>query len=90
METLGARPQDVLKLVLRYGLILALSGAAVGVLAGTVSARVLVSLLYEVRPADPLTLIVVSLLLVFTAILASHIPARRAAKSDPMRALRHE
>jgi predicted permease len=87
---LGARPQDVLKLVLRHGLTLVLSGTVLGLLAGTVSARALMSLLFEVRPADPLTLIAVSLLLIVTAALASYIPARRATKVDPMVALRYE
>jgi putative ABC transport system permease protein len=87
---LGARPQDVLKLVLRHGLTLALSGAVAGLLIGMVSARALMSLLFQVRPADPLTLIAVSMLLVLTAALASYIPARRATKVDPMVALRYE
>jgi predicted permease len=87
---LGARPQDVLHLVLRHGLTLALSGAVAGLLLGTLSARALVSLLFQVRPADPLTLIAVSLLLVLTAALASYIPARRATQVDPMVALRYE
>ena len=87
---LGARPQDVLKLVLRHGLTLVLSGTVLGLLAGTVSARALMSLLFQVRPADPVTLAAVSLLLVLTAVLASYIPARRATKVDPMVALRYE
>jgi len=87
---LGARPQDVLKMVLRHGLTLVLSGTVLGLLAGIVSARALMSLLFQVRPADPLTLIAVSLLLIVTAALASYIPARRATKVDPMVALRYE
>jgi putative ABC transport system permease protein len=87
---LGARPQDVLKMVLRHGLMLTLSGAVVGLLAGTVSAHAMQSLLFQVRPADPVNLIAVSLLLIVTAALASYIPARRATKVDPMVALRYE
>jgi predicted permease len=87
---LGARPQDVLRLVLGHGLALALSGATAGLLVGTVSARALISLLFQVRPTDPLTLVAVSLLLVLTAALASYIPARRAAMVNPMVALRCE
>ncbi len=87
---LGARPVDVLKLVLRHGLTLVCGGIVVGLLAGLVSARAVVSLLFQVRPADPLTLITVSLLLILTAALASYVPARRATKVDPMVALRYE
>jgi ABC-type antimicrobial peptide transport system permease subunit len=87
---LGAKAGDVLKGVLRQGLKLTLIGIAFG-LAGTFAmTRLIRSLLHEVSPTDPLTFICVSLLLAGVALLAMYIPARRAAKVDPMKALRCE
>ena len=87
---LGARRVDVLRMVLGRGLRLVLSGVAVG-LAGAVGlTRVLSSLLYDVTPTDLTTLICVSLVLTGVALAASYLPARRAAKIDPMVALRYE
>ncbi len=87
---LGAQRSDVLGLVVKQGLYLALIGVGVGIIASLLLARLIVSQLYGVRPTDPLTFIVVSLLLVAIALLAAYIPARRAAKVDPMVALRYE
>jgi predicted permease len=87
---LGANRSDVLKLVLRHGMVLALAGVSLGVIVSLVAARVLSSLLYGIRPTDPTTYVSVSLTLTAVALLASYIPARRAAKVDPMVALRHE
>jgi putative ABC transport system permease protein len=87
---LGAREFDVLGLVVGHGLTLAVSGVAVGLAGALVLTRFLASMLYGIRPTDPLTYLGVSLLLTAVALVASYIPARRAAKVDPMEALRYE
>jgi hypothetical protein len=87
---LGARRRDVLRLVLRQGMNLALIGAALGVLGALGLTRWLTTLLYEIKPTDPLTLLATPLLLVAVALFACWLPARRAAKVDPMEALRYE
>ena len=69
---------------------LVLIGLSIGVLAALALTRVLRSLLYEVTPTDPLTFVVVSLLLVAIALIACWLPARRATKVNPMVALRYE
>ncbi len=85
---LGARPRDVLRLVVGGGLRLGLAGVAAGLLAGAILGRVMASLLYGVGPADPVTFVGLAVLLGATALLASYVPARRAARVDPMVALR--
>ncbi|MBA3714200.1 MAG: ABC transporter permease, partial [Pyrinomonadaceae bacterium] len=87
---LGAQSGDVLRLILKQGLVLILSGIVVGILAAVLLSRVLASLLFEVSATDPATFVVVPLLLVAVALLACYIPARRATKIDPMVALRYE
>jgi predicted permease len=90
---LGARPLDVFRLVIGNGLRLALAGIAIGAVGSLILARVLPSftyLLYGVRSRDPFTLISASVLLIIVAFLACFIPARRAMRTDPMTALRHE
>src|SRR5271157_853528 len=87
---LGARMEDVLKLVVGQGLILALIGVGVGVLGSLALPRFVRSMLFGVRPNDPATLVAVPLALIGAALAASYIPARRATKADPMMALRHE
>lgn len=88
--TLGADRGDVIKLVVRQGLELALFGVLVGVAGGFALTRFLASLLYGVRPTDPPTFLAVSLLVLGAALLASYIPARRATRVDPLEALRYE
>jgi putative ABC transport system permease protein len=87
---LGARRGDLLGLVLRRGLALALSGIALGVLGALVLARLLASLLVGVGSADPLTFLVISSVLATVAALACYLPARRASRLDPFEALRQE
>jgi len=87
---LGAQKRDVLSLVITQGMKLALVGVVIGVMAALALTRVLRSLLYGVTPSDPATFALVSLLLVAVALLACWLPARRAAKVDPMEALRYE
>lgn len=87
---LGAQKGDVLRLVLGQGLRMALMGVGIGIIAGLALTRFLSSLLYGVKPTDPVTFVTVSLVLVAVALLACYIPARRAMEADPMVALRHE
>jgi predicted permease len=87
---LGAQRSDLLKLVIREGMILTFTGLAAGVIIAESLSGLLTSLLYGVKATDPLTLAGVSLLLVLVALLATYIPARRASSVDPMVALRHE
>jgi len=87
---LGAERRDVLGLVVRQGFTLTLSGVVIGLLGAFGLTRFLSSLLYDVKPNDTLTLVVVSIMLAGVALLASYVPARRATKVDPMVALRYE
>jgi putative ABC transport system permease protein len=87
---LGARNRDVLKAILKQGLVLTFVGVAVGLAGTLVLTRVLSSLLYGIRATDPVTFACVSLLLVIVALAASGIPAWRAARTNPMSALRYE
>jgi len=87
---LGAQRHDVLRLVLGHGAWLAALGTMMGCVAALVGTRYMQSFLFGVNAADPLTLLGVAILFVGVALLASLIPARRAAKVDPMVALRYE
>ena len=87
---LGAQRRNIMRMVLRQGLGLAIAGAAVGLVCAPIVSHLMAGLLYGVRPIDPLTFAVVSLLLIGVALLACYIPARRAVNVDPMVALRHE
>jgi predicted permease len=86
--TLGARPADVLTLVLREGLLQAVAGLAIGVSAGVLLMRSFQALLFGIGPADPMTLAAVAVILLGTALAACFIPARRAMRVDPIAALR--
>jgi ABC-type antimicrobial peptide transport system permease subunit len=87
---LGARGRSVLWLVLREALTLVVIGLVVGVLASLTVTKTAASLLYELKPNDPLTIAFATLLLAVVAVVAGYIPARRAARVDPMIALREE
>lgn len=87
---LGAEPGDVLRLVVGQGAVLAMIGVGIGVAGAIGLTHFLAGLLFEVRPTDPVTFATVSMGLVGVALLASLVPARRAAKIDPMIALRYE
>jgi putative ABC transport system permease protein len=87
---LGAGRLDVLKLVVRQGMLLVLIGVALGLMGAFALTRVLSTLLFGVTAKDPLTFVMVSLLLAFVAFIACYIPARRATKVDPLTALRYE
>lgn len=87
---LGAQPHEVLRLVLRQGMLLALIGALVGVLVALPVARMASGLLYGVSATDPLTYVAITLLLMGVALLACYLPARRATRIDPLVALRVE
>ena len=87
---LGARPPDVLRFIVRQGVELSAVGAVFGILGALGVTRYLASLLYGVRPFDPLTFLAVALLLGLVVLAACYIPARRASRVDPLVALRYE
>jgi putative ABC transport system permease protein len=87
---LGARRGNVLGIVLRQGLNLALTGSAVGLVGALIVSHLMAGLLYGVKPTDPLTFASVAILLIGVALLACYLPARRATKVDPIVALRCE
>jgi ABC-type antimicrobial peptide transport system permease subunit len=87
---LGAKPRDVLTLVLGQGIGATLIGIALGIVAGIALTRTMASLLFGVKPTDAFTFASVAVLLLLVAITASYIPARRAMRTDPLAALRHE
>jgi putative ABC transport system permease protein len=87
---LGATRQNVMRLVLKQGIVLALAGVGIGLAISLAVAKVIVSLLFEVKPTDLLTFAIATFVLLSAAILASYVPARRATKVDPLVALRYE
>jgi putative ABC transport system permease protein len=87
---LGAQSRDVLKLVLKQGMMLALAGVALGLIASFGLTRMMKQFLFEVPPTDPPTFVVITFLLIGVALMACYIPARRATKIDPLTALRQE
>jgi putative ABC transport system permease protein len=87
---LGAKPRDVLTMVIKQGMTLALIGVAIGIAASFALTRVIKNLLFNVGATDALTFVAVSLTLATVALLACWIPARRATKVEPVIALRYE
>jgi predicted permease len=87
---LGAQPRDILELVMRQGISAVAIGVAVGVVAALALTRLMSSLLFGIKPTDALTFLSVAVLLTCVALAASYIPARRAMRTDPLEALRHE
>jgi hypothetical protein len=87
---LGAQQHDVVRLVMQRGMLLIGTGLTVGSAAALALGRFVAGLLYSVTPTDPVTLLAVALFLAAVAILAAYLPARRAARVDPMVALRAE
>jgi putative ABC transport system permease protein len=87
---LGATPRDVLRLVVGQGVRMTATGLGVGLLVSLAATRLMRSMLFGVEPSDPLTLAAVLAVLGAVALLASYLPARRAARTDPLQALRAE
>jgi putative ABC transport system permease protein len=87
---LGAQPGDVLRVIVGHGLRLVLLGLCIGVAGALLATRWMSSVLFDVKPTDPLTFAAVAVLLAAVAFLASYVPARRAMRVDPMVALRYE
>jgi len=87
---LGATHWNIVRLIVWKGLVLALCGVAIGTTGAFGVSRLLRSLLFGVTPSDPFTFLVISVLLTLIALLASYIPAHRAARIDPIASLRDE
>jgi ABC-type antimicrobial peptide transport system permease subunit len=87
---LGARGRDVMRMVLGESLLLVLTGSLIGLSATLAMTRLIAGILFGVKPSDPLTIALATLLLLVVASLAGWLPARRAARVDPIVALRHD
>jgi ABC-type antimicrobial peptide transport system permease subunit len=87
---LGATQRTVLRLVVKQGMMLALGGVVIGLIAALAFSHLVSGLLFDVKATDPLTFAGIAILLTIVALVASYIPARRAARIDPMISLRCE
>jgi ABC-type antimicrobial peptide transport system permease subunit len=87
---LGARRGDILRVVLNDAALIVIAGVGAGLLGSLFLTRFLQTLLFDIKPTDPLTFGALTILLAGVALLASFIPARRASRIDPLLALRHE
>ena len=87
---LGARPANVLRMVVRHGMAVTIPGIVIGIAGALALTRLLSSLLYGIAPTDPATFVTVGVVLIAAALLACYVPARRAMKVDPVVALRQE
>jgi putative ABC transport system permease protein len=87
---LGATPKEILMLVVRQGMTVAVVGVVAGLAGALLVTRFITSLLFGVSATDPMTFLGIAVLLCLTALLASYVPARRAARIDPMVSLRSE
>jgi ABC-type antimicrobial peptide transport system permease subunit len=87
---LGAQRVDILKIVLGEGVRMVVFGVLAGLIGSAILTRFLQTLLFEIKPTDPITFGALTTLLVSVALLACLIPARRASRLDPLMALRHE
>jgi putative ABC transport system permease protein len=87
---LGAQVRDVVGMILRQGVALVLPGVAIGLAGAWMLTQYLKSILFEVKPRDPATFVVVTLVVVAASCFACYLPARRAAKTDPLKSLRYE
>ena len=89
-KALGATQKDIMGIVFREGAVLTIMGLIIGLLMGLGIARLIGSMFYGIDPVDPVSIASTVLLLGLASLLAGYIPARRAAKIDPMEALRYE
>jgi ABC-type antimicrobial peptide transport system permease subunit len=87
---LGAQRADVLGMIIRRGLTLALVGVGAGLAVSALAMRLIAGMLFHTRPTDPLTFALTAALLIFVSIIASSLPAFRAARLDPMKTLREQ
>jgi len=87
-RALGAQQSDILRLVVRQGLVPTLAGIAIGLLGASALTRVMTNVLFHVSATDPATFTAIALLFLLVALAACYIPARRATRIDPMAALR--